>query len=299
MCPLPESKGFKYVLIVVDAFSKYSLLYSLYRQDADELKRAFTNAISLFGTPSLIVSDRGRMFESNSFQSLVSELGSKTHFITPEMHHENGQAERYCRSVHNLIRVEANNRRSEWSDTLWRVQLILNMTKSAATNVSPLQLLVGIDATTPVLRSLVRDVALNNTSGNREAVVALRRQRVSERLAARQKRQDELTNEGRKQPRAYKIGDFAFVIKQAQSTGKLDSGMRGPYKITSVLPHDRYELELLSGSYGKRTRAAAEYMVPWRGEWTPETCAMFFESEYRSLLNDSDDRDFHCLGRLL
>lgn len=277
--PLPESKGFKYVLVVVDAFSKYCLLYSLYRQDAEDLKRVFTNVISLFGTPQLIVSDRGRMFECNSFQSWISELGCKFHFITPEMHHENGQAERYCRTVHNLIRVEANNKGAEWSDALWRVQLILNLTKNAATNESPLKLLVGIDATTPVLRSLVRDVALENTSGNREALMVLKRQRVSERLAIRQRRQDEITNKGRKQPRAFKIGDFAFVIKQAQSTGKLDSGMRGPYKVTSVLPHDRYELELLSGSYGKRTRAATEYMVPWRGEWTPETCATFFQSE--------------------
>lgn len=157
--------------------------------------------------------------------------------------------------------------------------MILNLTKNSATNESPLKLLVGIDATTPVLRSLVCDVALENTSGNREALMVLKRQRVSERLAARQRRQDEITNKGRKLPRAFKIGDSAFVIKQAQSTGKLDSGMRGPCKVISVLPHDRYELELLSGSYGKRTRAAAEYMVPWRGEWTSETCATFFESE--------------------
>ncbi|CAF4894949.1 unnamed protein product [Pieris macdunnoughi] len=39
--PLQESNGFKYVLIIVDAFSKYCLLYSLYRQNTDELKRVF------------------------------------------------------------------------------------------------------------------------------------------------------------------------------------------------------------------------------------------------------------------
>ncbi|CAG4940164.1 unnamed protein product [Colias eurytheme] len=34
---------------------------------------------------------------------------------------------------------------------------------------------------------------------------------------------------------------------------------------------------LLAGSYGKSTPAATEFMVPWRGEWTPETCAAFFK----------------------
>lgn len=275
--PLPESKGFKYVLVAVDAFSKYCLLYALYRQDAEELKRAFTNTVSLFGTPLLVVNDRGRMFESETFKKWLTELGCASHFITPEMHHENGQAERYCRTVLNLLRVEVNNKGSEWSDALWKIQLILNMTKNATTQLSPLQLLVGVDATTPVLRSLVRDVALNSTGANREALVSLRRQRANELLAANQRRQDDVVNEGRKQPRIYKVGDLGFVIKSSQSKGKLDSGMRGPYKVVRVLPHDRYELELISGSYGKRTQAASQYMIPWRGEWTPETCAAFFE----------------------
>ncbi|XP_052750869.1 uncharacterized protein LOC128200689 [Galleria mellonella] len=60
--------------------------------------------------------------------------------------------------------------------------------------------------------------------------------------------------------------------------------MRGPYKVTRILPSGRYELKLLSGSYGKTTQAAAEYMVQWHGEWCPETCASFFA-------NNSDDSD--------
>lgn len=116
--PLPESNGFKYVLLLVDAFSKFCLLYPLYRQDTDELKRVFTNAISLFGTPALIVTDRGRMFESSGFQNWVSGLGCATHLITPGMHQENGKAERYCRSVLNMLRVEVNNKGNSWSDTL-------------------------------------------------------------------------------------------------------------------------------------------------------------------------------------
>ncbi|XP_039746586.1 uncharacterized protein LOC120624227 [Pararge aegeria] len=41
----------------------------------------------------------------------------------------------------------------------------------------------------------------------------------------------------------------------------------------------RVELQMLAGSCGKATRATAEFMVPWRGEWTPDTCAAFFEGE--------------------
>lgn len=276
--PLPESNGFKYVLVLVDAFSKFCLLYALHRQDTEDLKRVFINAISLFGTPSLIVTDRARMFESSAFQTWVTGLGCSTHLITPEMHQENGQAERYCRSVLNMLRIEANSKSSSWSEVLWKIQLTLNMTKQATTQTSPLHLLVGIEATTPVLRSLVRDVALDNSHANREALGVLRRQRATEQLQANQRRQDRYVNKSRVQPRVYAIGDYVFVSKFSQSTGKLDSGMRGPYKVVRQLPQHRYELELLAGSYGKKTQAAAEHLVLWRGEWTPETCAVFFET---------------------
>lgn len=248
----------------------------MYRQDSDELKRVFSNVVSLFGTPNMIICDRGRMFESSAFQDWVSGLGSSLHFITPGMHHENGQVERYCRTVLNMLRVEVGNKGSKWSDLLWKVQLTLNITKQTTTQTSPLQLLVGIEATTPVIRTLVRDVALSNTNPNREALLSLRRQRASDLLAANQQRQDDYVNEGRRPPRTFAVGDLVFVNKASQSTGKLDSGMRGPYKIVCALAHHRYELELVAGSYGKKTQAAAEHMVLWRGEWTPDTCSAFF-----------------------
>lgn len=53
--------------------------------------------------------------------------------------------------------------------------------------------------------------------------------------------------------------------------------MRGPYKVTKILPKDRYKIQLLAGAYGKTSQAAATYMVLRKGEWTPETCAVFFK----------------------
>ncbi|XP_026328121.1 uncharacterized protein LOC113236322 [Hyposmocoma kahamanoa] len=89
-------------------------------------------------------------------------------------------------------------------------------------------------------------------------------------------------------------------------TGKLDSGMRGPYRVINVLPHGRYELRLMGGSYGKKSQAAAEHMVAWRGEWTPDTCTSFFEmsneepeplSEGRSAPSNMSDSRPSTTGR--
>lgn len=277
--PLPVSEGYKFILLIVDAFTKYILLYPIYRQDSSELKRVITQAISLFGVPKLMITDKGRMFEANEFVTWINELGCNLHYITPEMHHANGQAERYMRTVLNMLRIQVNHKNLQWSGTLWKLQLVLNITRQKTTQVSPLNLLIGTESTTPMVRALVRDVAIEGSAPNREALREITRSRTRELLRNNQARQDSHVNQRRRTPRQFKVDELVFVIKYSQSAGKLDSGMRGPYKVVEVLPSGRYALRLLSGSYGKTTQAAAQYMVPWRGEWNPETCAAFFESK--------------------
>ncbi|XP_037294591.1 uncharacterized protein LOC119190920 [Manduca sexta] len=219
------------------------------------------------------------MYESSLFINWIRELGCNIHFISPEMHQSNGQVERYCRTVMNMIRIETNFRKENWSSILWKLQLNLNITKQKSTQYSPLNLLIGSDGVTPVIRSIVRDVALEASSPNRESLRELARQRASELLDKNRLQQDARVNERRKPPKSHQLNDLVFVRKTSQSSGKLDSSMRGPYTITKILPQGRYELKLVSGSYGKTTQAAAEYIVPWRGEWTPDVCMAFFECD--------------------
>jgi hypothetical protein len=49
---------FIYSFLANDAFSKFSLLYPMIRQDAIELMFHLTNGISLLGAPKLIVASR-------------------------------------------------------------------------------------------------------------------------------------------------------------------------------------------------------------------------------------------------
>lgn len=109
------------------------MIFPIYRQDANELKRIFGIAISYFGVPKLLIVDRGRMYESVTFTNWIKEIGSDLYYITPEMHQSNGQAERYCRTILNMIRVEVNFRSESWSDILWKIQRSLNVTRQKST----------------------------------------------------------------------------------------------------------------------------------------------------------------------
>lgn len=52
----------------------------------------------------------------------MSDIGCDIHYIKPEMHQANGQAERYIRTILKMIRVESHNRNASWSDALAKVQ---------------------------------------------------------------------------------------------------------------------------------------------------------------------------------
>lgn len=106
------------------------------------------------------------------------------------MHHANGQVERYVRTILNMLRVDTNNKKNKLSEELWRLQLVLNTTKQKTTQASPLNLLIGIEGTTPVIQTLVRDIALDCSNSDRRSLRELDRQRVAERLKDNQSRQD-------------------------------------------------------------------------------------------------------------
>lgn len=99
---------------------------------------------------------------------------------------------------------------------------------------SALQLLIGISAATSAIHALVRYVAVETKSLNREAMREISRSRVKDMLDRNQDKQDSYVNRYRHPPRAFQVNDQVFVIKYCQSTGKLDPDMRGPYRVTTT-----------------------------------------------------------------
>ena len=66
----PENdRGYRYVLVIIDNFSKYGWTVSLKNKNAQTKKDSFeNNVIGSKRKPSLIESDRGREFYNNIFE---------------------------------------------------------------------------------------------------------------------------------------------------------------------------------------------------------------------------------------
>ena len=112
--PYPESeKGNKYVLVVVDSFTKWLEAYPLPNIEAKTVaEKLVMEFISRFGVPYWIKSDQGRQFTSELFGEICKSLGIDRRTSTFFHPQGNLRAERMVKVVGNLLSVFCDSQRT-------------------------------------------------------------------------------------------------------------------------------------------------------------------------------------------
>ncbi len=264
--PLPvSSQKFKYVLVMIDAFTKYCHLTPLKSVTAAETQQAFQTFIGSFGTPRVIVSDSGTNFHNLSLCRFLDELCIEYHFITPDVHRANGQVERYMRTLMNLIRIETRVR-SEWPNVLWKIQLVLNTTVQKSTNTTPMRALMGLETTTPLIQAVVNNLGQDVTPVRN---LQVDRERVRERLQTQSHEEIAALNTKRRDQVRYSVGDFVLLHRSSKMhASKTDFEYMGPYEIVHITNEGRYELKRVGARKHKIVKAAKEQLRLWPSEWS-------------------------------
>lgn len=270
-----SSSGHSAILILVDAFTKYCLLYPLLRLTADEIKEHTFNFISLFGTPTRIIADAGSCFTGIPARELFATWCIEFHATTPQTHRSNGQVERYMRTVANMLRVDIKNK-SEWASRLPTIQLTLNTTVHKITKCTPLEMLIGNKAVSPIIRAILDDriydpqPAKINTLQTRTDF-----RKVKERIDKNAEKQKEYFDKRRRDTLVLKVGDFVVIAAKGR-TAKLDPGHYGPFEITDDLGRDRYQL--LDLTTKTKTVRAKEHLRLWPSQWSADDCQYFMDT---------------------
>lgn len=267
-------EGYIHVLVLIDAFTKYCLLLLLKTVTSKEKKFSF---FSLFGMPKLIVADAERNFQNLEIARCLDSWGIRYHYVTPDIHRDNEQVEKYMRTIMNLLHIETKTK-SEWSSNLWKIQLVLNSTFQKTIKMTPIQALLGFKAATPMIQSVVQNLAddirpVRNINADRE--------KVRKSLHGNTPNIDKAKRRGNRQ---YNVGDIVLMHRDStMHKSKFNYEFMGPYEIVGITQEGRYEIRRQENNL--IIKAAKEQLRLWPSEWTVE-CGM---EEMLSLLEADDN----------
>ena len=101
--PLPTTGKNKYLLTIVDEYSRFPFAYACADMSAETVIKCLGQLFSIFGMPSLNHSDRGASFMSSTLKEYLSQKNIATSRTTPNNPQGNGQVERYNGTIWKAI----------------------------------------------------------------------------------------------------------------------------------------------------------------------------------------------------
>ena len=141
---LPLSNGHKYLLTMVDRFTRWPVAVPLVDITAQSVVDGFVFGwIQTFGVPSTITSDRGSQFSSAVFQQLTRTWGIKTIMTAPYHPEANGMVERFHRRLKEALIALGAEEPQQWFWRLPCAMLAIRTTIKPDVNASPADLVFG------------------------------------------------------------------------------------------------------------------------------------------------------------
>lgn len=267
--PFPKSvKGNVYLLVLIDGFTKFSILRAVRTTKTNVTVRQLNDIFSLYGFPHTIISDRGTSFTSRRFENFCLDNSVKHVLNAVATPRANGQVERLNRTILSSL-LTTSVTEDRWDDDVPKVQLAINTTVSKATGKTPFELMYGYTARTSSLDTVLLEEVSSIPTILEDLAEA--REEASRKIQTEQARQKHYYDRRRKKSRTYKVGDLVLIEKQKVSTGtsrKLVAPYAGPMVVKEVLPNDRYVVADMQhcnrravGRY--RNVVASDRMKPW------------------------------------
>lgn len=248
---LPTSNNKDLILVVVDRFTKYSHFIAMKHPiTVSSVARAFVdNIFKLHGLPSVIVTDRDKIFTSNLWQELFKKLGIKLHLSTSYHPQSDGQTERVNQCMENYLRCMAFLKPTKWHQWLSLAEWWYNTSFHTALQITPFQALYNRkpqmlaeaalypeDSTDTLPSVLTAEQTANQIKGN---------------LLTTQERMKHYADKKRSE-RSLEVGDMVYLKLQPYRHTtlsihrclKLHSKYYGPFKVLQKIGKVAYKLLL-------------------------------------------------------
>jgi transposase InsO family protein len=149
--PLPLTyQGNRYVLVVMDLFTKWTEAYPLPDQEAKTVAKVFVNEfVCRYGTPLQILTDQGTNFESQLFKEMCIFLHIDKVRTSTNHPQANGGVEQFNRTLAQMLTMYCQNKQS-WDEYLPQVMMAYRSAMHSTTHYSPNKMLFGREIMLPL-----------------------------------------------------------------------------------------------------------------------------------------------------
>ena len=134
-----NNRGYRYVLVIIDNFSKFGWTVPLKNKNAQTIKDSFENIlINSKRKPNLIETDRGKEFYNNIFQDFLNKNDIKLYSRNTSV----GAvfAERFNRTIRDLLKkIVFEQGDGNWIDVLQTITKQYNNKTHSSTKLTPTQ----------------------------------------------------------------------------------------------------------------------------------------------------------------
>ena len=140
----PSKTGKENVLVMTDAFSKFSVAVVTPNQKALTVAKALVEKwFHVYGIPSRIHSDQGRSFNNEVIRSLCKLYGTQQSLMCPYNPRGNAQCECFNRMMFGLLRMLSKEQKADCPVYLPSLVFAYNTTPHSTTGFQPYQLMFG------------------------------------------------------------------------------------------------------------------------------------------------------------
>ena len=114
-----SAKGYKYILVVCDYFTKYTEAYPLKDKTARSVADALMDIwLPRYGFPLFLHSDQGKEFDNAMIHTLSDLLGTVKTKTTPYHPRSDGLVERFNRTLLAMLAMFVSQEHDNWDDLL-------------------------------------------------------------------------------------------------------------------------------------------------------------------------------------
>ena len=250
MGPLPVSeRGNRYVLVVMDYFTKWAEAFPLPNQEAESIAEVFvTQFVCRYGVPSQIHTDRGKNFDSLLMRAICKLLEIDKTLTSSYRPQSDGLVERMNRTIEDILSKYVQYDQRDWDKNLPFALMAYRACTQETTELTPNMLMFGREVPLPLYFVAGRPPGSEGESLHGEYALKVRERlevafeiaRESSHVAQqRQKRYYDEKVCG--QP--YRVGEKVWVHNPARTKGispKFQRKWQGPCVILEKISDANY-----------------------------------------------------------